>query len=298
MSKYLLEIGTEEIPARFLPNILEEYKKIFEVTLEEHRIAYDNVSTYATPRRVCIIVEGIASMQKSLEEEIKGPAKKIAYDENNQPSKALEGFMRGNHVQLDDLFEKEHSGAVYIFALRREEGRQTKLLLQELLPKMILSAFFPKTMRWGDYNLRYVRPLKWLVSLWDDELLTFDLEMKTADRISKGHRFLSTNDVIISSVETYFDDLRKAFVIVDQNERLDLIKSQLKAQDEQNHVKTIIDEALLTEVLFLVEYPEVLMGDFDSSYLKIPQGLVVTPMKDHQRYFPVADEKGHLLIIL
>ena len=176
-----------------MPNILEEYKKNFEVTLEEHRIAYDNVSTYATPRRVCIIVEGIASMQKSLEEEIKGPAKKIAYDENNQPSKALEGFMRGNHVQLDDLFEKEHSGAVYIFALRKEEGRETKLLLQELLPKMILSAFFPKTMRWGDYNLRYVRPLKWLVSLWDDELLTFDLEMKTADRISKGHRFLSTN---------------------------------------------------------------------------------------------------------
>lgn len=295
MSKYLLEIGTEEIPARFLPNILKEYKKIFEVTLKENRIAYDSVSTYATPRRISIIVEGIASMQESLEEEIKGPAKKIAYNENNQPSKALEGFMRGNHVQLDDLFEKEHSGAVYMFALRKEEGRETKLLLQELLPKMILSAFFPKTMRWGDYNLRYVRPLKWLVSLWDDELLAFDLEMKAADRISKGHRFLSTQDIVISSVDTYFDDLRKAFVIVDQHERLDLIKSQLKAQDEQNHVKTIIDEDLLTEVLFLVEYPEVLMGDFDSAYLKIPQGLVVTPMKDHQRYFPVADEEGHLL---
>ena len=124
MSKYLLEIGTEEIPARFLPNILEEYKKIFEVTLEEHRIAYDNVSTYATPRRVCIIVEGIASMQKSLEEEIKGPAKKIAYDENNQPSKALEGFMRGNHVQLDDYLKKNILVQYIYLHLEKKKGER------------------------------------------------------------------------------------------------------------------------------------------------------------------------------
>lgn len=295
MAKYLLEIGTEEIPARFLPNILLEYKKIFEKTLNEERISFREVKTFATPRRIAILINDIADHQAALEEELKGPAEKIAYDESKKPSKALEGFMRANQVTLEDIFIKEVGNASYVFANKKSTGAPTKEILIKLLPKLILNAFFPKTMRWGSYELRYVRPIKWLLSLWDNEVLPFELEMAKADRFTLGHRFLSYGQVEISSASTYFDTLKSHYVIVDQDERLALIKSQLIEQDERHQVKTVVDEDLLEEVLYLVEYPTVLMGTFDKKYLTIPEGLVITPMKEHQRYFPVINENGEIL---
>lgn len=294
MAKYLLEIGTEEIPARFLPNILLEYKNIFENALDEERISYQTIQTFATPRRIVVLINEIAEMQTSLQEELKGPAEKIAYDDSKKPTKALEGFMRGNKVSLEDIFIKEVGNTNYIYALKKYEGMPTKEILKNKLPKLILDAFFPKTMRWGDYNLRYVRPLKWLVSLWDDEVLSFDLEMKQADRYSQGHRFLSKGKIEITSVAQYFEVLKKHHVIVDQDERLALIKTQIEELEKKNKVSISIDKDLLEEVLYLVEYPTVLMGDFDEKYLNIPQGLVITPMKEHQRYFPVKDLDGKI----
>lgn len=295
MANYLLEIGTEEIPARFMPNILADYKTIFSNALKENRIGFDEVITLGTPRRVAIMIKGIAEEQEALSEEVKGPAAKIAYDENKNPSKALKGFMRGNQLTEADIFTKELNGALYIFGKKNAAGEATKKVLSELLPKLIMSIHFPKTMRWGANTMRFVRPLQWLVSLWDNEELQFTLDEMTSGRQSKGHRFLSNEWVAIEQVEAYAETMKEHYVIVDPEVREKMILSQIAELDQAHGTKTVVDAELLSEVVYLVEYPEALMGNFDKKYLEIPEGLVVTPMREHQRYFPVRNSEGVLL---
>ena len=294
MSDLLLEIGLEEVPAKFMPPALAELKQMAETQLNEQRISYDEVVTYGTPRRIALVVKNIADKQQDLEEEAKGPAVKAAYDADGNPTKAAMGFARGQGVDVADLYQKEVNGGLYVFATKKAAGVPTSEVLPELLPQFVTGIHFPKPMRWGYTELRYARPIRWIVALHGDKVVPFSLEDITSGNVSRGHRYLGTDHLVIPCAEDYLAVMEKDFVIADQNRRQAMILEQIQklADDVEGTVQ--IDEDLLEEVLYLVEYPTALMGNFNPAYLMIPEELVITPMKEHQRYFPVL--KGHHLL--
>ena len=294
MSDLLLEIGLEEVPAKFMPPALAELKQMAETQLNEQRISYDEVVTYGTPRRIALVVKNIADKQQDLEEEAKGPAVKAAYDADGNPTKAAMGFARGQGVDVADLYQKEVNGGLYVFATKKAAGVPTSEVLPELLPQLVTGIHFPKPMRWGFTELRYARPIRWIVALHGDKVVPFSLEDITSGNVSRGHRYLGTDHLVIPCAEDYLAVMEKDFVIADQNRRQAMILEQIQklADDVEGTVQ--IDEDLLEEVLYLVEYPTALMGNFNPAYLMIPEELVITPMKEHQRYFPVL--KGHHLL--
>ena len=294
MSDLLLEIGLEEVPAKFKPPALAELKQMAETQLNEQRISYDEVVTYGTPRRIALVVKNIADKQQDLEEEAKGPAVKAAYDADGNPTKAAMGFARGQGVDVADLYQKEVNGGLYVFATKKAAGVPTSEVLPELLPQFVTGIHFPKPMRWGFTELRYARPIRWIVALHGDKVVPFSLEDITSGNVSRGHRYLGTDHLVIPCAEDYLAVMEKDFVIADQNRRQAMILEQIQklADDVEGTVQ--IDEDLLEEVLYLVEYPTALMGNFNPAYLMIPEELVITPMKEHQRYFPVL--KGHHLL--
>lgn len=294
MSDLLLEIGLEEVPAKFMPPALAELKQMAETQLNEQRISYDEVVTYGTPRRIALVVKNIADKQQDLEEEAKGPAVKAAYDADGNPTKAAMGFARGQGVDVADLYQKEVNGGLYVFATKKAAGVPTSEVLPELLPQFVTGIHFPKPMRWGFTELRYARPIRWIVALHGDKVVPFSLEDITSGNVSRGHRYLGTDHLVIPCAEDYLAVMEKDFVIADQNRRQAMILEQIQklADDVEGTVQ--IDEDLLEEVLYLVEYPTALMGNFNPAYLMIPEELVITPMKEHQRYFPVL--KGHHLL--
>mgnify|MGYP002514700404 FL=1 len=294
MSDLLLEIGLEEVPAKFMPPALAELKQMAETQLNEQRISYDEVVTYGTPRRIALVVKNIADKQQDLEEEAKGPAVKAAYDAEGNPTKAAMGFARGQGVDVADLYQKEVNGGLYVFATKKAAGVPTSEVLPELLPQLVTGIHFPKPMRWGFTELRYARPIRWIVALHGDKVVPFSLEDITSGNVSRGHRYLGTDNLVIPCAEDYLTVMEKDFVIADQARRQAMILEQIQklADDVEGTVQ--IDEDLLEEVLYLVEYPTALMGNFNPSYLMIPEELVITPMKEHQRYFPVL--KGHHLL--
>ena len=294
MSDLLLEIGLEEVPAKFMPPALAELKQMAETQLNEQRISYDEVVTYGTPRRIALVVKNIADKQQDLEEEAKGPAVKAAYDAEGNPTKAAMGFARGQGVDVADLYQKEVNGGLYVFATKKAAGVPTSEVLPELLPQLVTGIHFPKPMRWGFTELRYARPIRWIVALHGDKVVPFSLEDITSGNVSRGHRYLGTDNLVIPCAEDYLAVMEKDFVIADQARRQAMILEQIQklADDVEGTVQ--IDEDLLEEVLYLVEYPTALMGNFNPSYLMIPEELVITPMKEHQRYFPVL--KGHHLL--
>lgn len=294
MQNLLLEIGLEEIPAKFMPPALKELAEIAKNKLQEARIAYDEIQTYGTPRRIVLMVKGVAEMQSDLEEEVKGPALKAAFDAEGNPTKAAMGFAKGQGVDVADLQTKEINGGTYVFALKKVAGLESRQVLTELLPQFITGLHFPKPMRWGSCEMRYARPIRWIVALFGSEVIPFTLANITSGNISRGHRFLGAEEIAISSPETYMAVLKENFVIVDQNQRQEMILEQIKALAESVEGEARIDADLLEEVVYLVEYPTALMGDFKPSYLLLPEALVITPMKEHQRYFPVL--KGHHLL--
>ncbi len=294
MSDLLLEIGLEEVPAKFMPPALAELKQMAETQLNEQRISYDEVVTYGTPRRIALVVKNIADKQQDLEEEAKGPAVKAAYDADGNPTKAAMGFARGQGVDVADLYQKEVNGGLYVFATKKAAGVPTSEVLPELLPQFVTGIHFPKPMRWGFTELRYARPIRWIVALHGDKVVPFSLEDITSGNVSRGHRYLGTDHLVIPCAEDYLAVMEKDFVIADQARRQAMILEQIQklADDVEGTVQ--IDEDLLEEVLYLVEYPTALMGNFNPAYLMIPEELVITPMKEHQRYFPVL--KGHHLL--
>ncbi len=294
MSDLLLEIGLEEVPAKFMPPALAELKQMAETQLNEQRISYDEVVTYGTPRRIALVVKNIADKQQDLEEEAKGPAVKAAYDADGNPTKAAMGFARGQGVDVKDLYQKELNGGLYVFATKKAAGVATEEVLPTLLPQLVTGIHFPKPMRWGFTELRYARPIRWIVALHGDKVVPFSLEDITTGNVSRGHRYLGTDNLVIPCAEDYLTVMEKDFVIVDQAKRQAMILEQIQKLADEVEGTVQIDEDLLEEVLYLVEYPTALMGNFDTSYLMIPEELVITPMKEHQRYFPVL--KGHHLL--
>lgn len=294
MRDLLLEIGLEEVPAKFMPPALAELKQMAEARLTEQRISYDEVITYGTPRRIALVVKNIADKQQDLAEEAKGPAVKAAYDAEGNPTKAALGFARGQGVDVKDLYQKELNGGMYVFATKKAVGVATDDVLPELLPQLVCGIHFPKPMRWGYTELRYARPIRWIVALHGDQVVPFTIEDITSGNVSRGHRYLGTDHLTIPCAEDYVAVMEKDWVIVDQNRRQAMIVEQMNKLAEEAGGTVEIDEELLEEVLYLVEYPTALMGNFNPAYMLMPEQLIITPMKEHQRYFPVM--KGHHLL--
>ena len=292
MSKeLLLEIGTEEIPAHVMPGILKELAEKAQKALEEQRIPFRAVKTMGTPRRSALLVEGLEERQSDVTSENRGPSVKIAFDADGNPTKAAQGFARGQKVDPKDLTVKDG----YVYAVVHEEGKDTEELLKNILPELICGLNFPNHMRWADLDFKFIRPLRWIVALYGNEIIPFEIAGVKSGRTSRGHRFLSGGDFEIAEASGYVKACEDQFVIVDQERRKTMIREQIEKTAKEHGGTAEITEDLLEEVLYLVEYPTALCGTFEEKYLRLPAEAVITPMRDHQRYFPVKKADGTLM---
>lgn len=293
----LLEIGTEEMPARFMMPALEQLKGLLSETLTKLRLEHGQIRTVGTPRRLTAIVSDVADAQTPIVREIRGPAKHIAFDAEGKPTKAAEGFARAQGVTVNDLVVKATDKGEFVFAVKREEGRPTVEVLAEALPQIVRSLSFPKTMRWEESGLRFGRPIRWLVALFGDEVIPFEIAGVKSDRVTYGRRFTNGQSIgkkiVLQSADEYEIALERACVIVDHEKRREFIKSQVQAAAQSLNGVALIPDELLDEVTFLVEEPIALVGHFDERYLELPAEVLVTVMQHHQRYFPVAKSAEH-----
>ena len=321
MEKLLFEIGTEEIPAKFMPGILKQLKELAAAKMQELRIPFEDITVYGTPRRIAFIAGGVAETQADVVVEAKGPSVKIAYV-SGAPSKAAQGFARGQGVDVKDLVVRDN----YVYAVKHLAGQPVVELLPGLLMDILTSLSFPKTMRWADYEFRFVRPIRWMVALFGDQIIPVEICGVKSGKFSMGHRFLQQSlkaaaesqgllsaalskvgnkvysalagvkgAVEIPSAGDYKKVMYDNFVMVDQDERRALILQQIKDLAAQNGGEAEINEDLLEEVNYLVEWPTALCGKFEEKFLSLPKECIITPMREHQRYFPVLDEDGNLL---
>lgn len=292
MDTLLLEIGTEEIPARFLPKINIQLAELVAKKFADKKIPYDTVRVYSTPRRLAFLLTGLVKQQPDNLLEAKGPALKIAKTPEGEYSKAAQGFARSQGVDLADLVEKDG----YIYAVKKLLGKNVKDLLPELLLEIIQELNFPKNMRWANYDIRFVRPIHWLVALLNDQVIPLAIAEVSSSNFTYGHRFLSAGKITLKHAQDYIETLRAEHVIVDPDEREAMIVEQIKTIAQQNQATAKIDEELLEEVVYLVEYPTALCGHFDPEFLVLPKEAIITPMKEHQRYFPLFSEQtGELM---
>lgn len=321
MEKLLFEIGTEEIPAKFMPGILKQLKELAAAKMQELRIPFEDITVYGTPRRMAFIAGGVAETQADVVVEAKGPSVKIAYV-SGAPSKAAQGFARGQGVDVKDLVVRDN----YVYAVKHLAGQPVVELLPGLLMDILTSLSFPKTMRWADYEFRFVRPIRWMVALFGDQIIPVEICGVKSGKFSMGHRFMQQSlkaaaesqgllsaalskvgnkvysalagvkgAVEIPSAGDYKKVMYDNFVMVDQDERRALILQQIKDLAALNGGEAEINEDLLEEVNYLVEWPTALCGKFEEKFLSLPKECIITPMREHQRYFPVLDEDGNLL---
>ena len=296
MEKLLFEIGTEEIPAKFMPGILAQLKELAEKKMDELRIPYEAVRVYGTPRRMTFIADGVAEHQADSTVEAKGPSVQIAF-KDGEATKAAQGFARGQGVAVEDLEVRDG----YVFAVKHLAGQEVEALLPGLLQDILTSLNFPKTMRWADFDFRFVRPIRWMVALFGDKVVPVEITGVKSGNITRGHRFLrpegveDNTRVEVANAAAYEEVLMNHFVMVDQDARRELIRQQVidLAVEEGGHAE--IDEDLLEEVNYLVEWPTALCGKFEDKFLALPKECIITPMREHQRYFPVLKEDGSLL---
>ena len=289
--EFLLEIGTEEIPAHAMPNILSQLKNLAETTFKESRISVGEIKTLGTPRRLALLIKDVEEQQADISEEKRGPSAKVAFDKDGKPTGAAIGFARKQKIDPADLVTRDG----YIYAVVHEKGHSTDELLKKILPKIICDLNFPNNMRWSDLDFKFIRPIRWIVALFGDEIIPFEVAKVQSGRISRGHRFLSNGDFEIASAKDYVKECEKNFVLVDQEQRRAMIVAEIEATAKECGGKAEITDDLLEEVLYLVEYPTALAGKFDTKYLKLPAEAVITPMRDHQRYFPVKTFEGELM---
>lgn len=292
MSKDLLfEIGTEEIPAHYMPNILAQVKGLAEKAFDEGNIAYGSVRTIGTPRRIALLVKDVDEKQADVSSKHKGPSVKIAYDADGKPTKAAMGFARGQKIDVSDLVVEDG----YVYANVTSIGAATKSLLPDILKGIVTGLNFPKSMHWGSLDFHFVRPIRWFVALYGTDVVPFELAGVTSGKVSRGHRFLGSGDFEIESPAAYEETCKEHFLIVDPEVRKQMILEGLQKLADEKGGTIIMDDDLLEEVVYLVEYPTALCGEFDEDYLKLPEAAIITPMKDHQRYFPMRDKDGKLM---
>lgn len=289
----LLEIGLEEMPAHVVtPSRIQLEEKVIKF-LDEHHLDYETVQSFATPRRLAVKVTAIPEKQADVEEEVKGPAKKIALDAEGNWSKAAQGFVRGQGVTTEDIVFKELNGVEYVYVTKFTKGQSAKEVLTKL-NDVITSLTFPVTMHWANYDFEYIRPIHWIVALLDDEVIPFKVLEVTTGQTSRGHRFLG-DDVTFQHANEYEAKLKEQFVVVQPNERKQMIVDQANALAAEKNWQLALDEELLEEVTNLVEYPTAFVGSFDEKYLSVPDEVLVTSMKEHQRYFEVRNDQGLLM---
>lgn len=289
----LLEIGLEEMPAHVVtPSRIQLEEKVIKF-LDEHHLDYETVQSFATPRRLAVKVTAIPEKQADVEEEVKGPAKKIALDAEGNWSKAAQGFVRGQGVTTEDIVFKELNGVEYVYVTKFTKGQSAKEVLTKL-NDVITSLTFPVTMHWANYDFEYIRPIHWIVALLDDEVIPFKVLDVTTGQTSRGHRFLG-DDVTFQHANEYETKLKEQFVVVQPNERKQMIVDQANALAAEKNWQLALDEELLEEVTNLVEYPTAFVGSFDEKYLSVPDEVLVTSMKEHQRYFEVRNDQGLLM---
>ncbi|TLQ04919.1 glycine--tRNA ligase subunit beta [Pediococcus stilesii] len=290
---YLLEIGLEEIPAHVVTPSIKQLVQKVTAFLNENHLEYDKIDHFSTPRRLAIRINGLSDQQPDVEEDAKGPARKIAQDADGNWTKAAIGFTRGQGVTVEDITFKNIKGTDYVYVHKLIRGKKTKAILPEI-KDVIKSINFPTMMKWANFDFKYVRPIRWMVSILDDEVLPFKILDVEAGKATRGHRFLG-HDVEIKNADEYEQKLREQFVIVDAKERKQLISNQIKAIAETNNWKVTPNLDLLEEVNNLVEWPTAFNGSFDQKYLSIPDEVLITSMRDHQRFFFVRDQKENLL---
>ncbi|WP_279008538.1 glycine--tRNA ligase subunit beta [Veillonella parvula] len=292
MAKDLLfEIGAEEIPAGFMPHILGQLKQLAETKLNDAHLPFESIATYGTPRRLALIVKGLADTSAEISERHKGPSASIAYDADGNATKAAIGFARGKGLDVANLVIEDG----YIYAETKTAGVPAKDIVTDMLPQLITGLNFPKSMHWGNLDAKFVRPVRWLVALLDEEVIPVEFATVISGNVTRGHRFLGADEITIKNAASYVDTLKENFVMVDQDARRELISKQLHDMAASKNASIVWDDDLLEEINYLVEWPTALCGGFEESYLALPDAAIITPMKDHQRYFPLVDQDGKLL---
>lgn len=292
-NSYLLEVGVEEMPAHVVtPSIKQLHQRVADY-LKEERISFDEIQEFATPRRLALLIRGLADKQPDVDETVKGPAKKIAQDSDGNWTKAAIGFTRGQGATVDDIEFREVKGEEYVFVEKHIAGKPVAKVLAGL-PNVITAMNFPTLMKWGYNNLQFIRPIRWLVSLLNDQVVSFSILDVAAGRATRGHRFLG-HDIELATAEDYEAELEKEFVIVDPLRRKKIISDQIDAIVEEHDWVIDKDPDLLEEVTNLVEWPTAFAGSFDKKYLVLPDEVLITSMKDNQRFFYLRDHQGKLL---
>ena len=295
MSRYLLEIGVEEIPSDYIQATKNQLKEKFQKLVDENKLTVDEIRVESTPRRFAVFLENINASNSDSLISVKGPSAAIAYDENGNPNKPLLGFLKGQGAEVSDVVIKDYNGSDYVYIEKKEESKSVDQVLKENVYDLVKSINFKRSMRWGGKSIRWARPIRYFVSILDDKILEFDAEGITVSNVTRGHRTLGEDKIVIDSIDNYEKLLRDNYVILSYKDRRDTIIRGLNKINMEKGGEYMHDEDLLDEVINIVEYPTVLAGDIDTKYLELPKEVIITPMKDHQRYFPVLDENENLL---
>lgn len=293
-ANFLCEIGTEEIPAGYLPPAIEATKKILKEELESNRIDYNKIEVLATPRRISCLVSGLSDSQRKETEELKGPSVRAAYDDQGNPTRALEGFLKGNGLEEKDIERRDTGKGEYIFGTRELEARPSAEIIPEITADIIERLGFPKQMKWGSRNQVFARPVRYFTVLHNDSPLEFEIQGIVASSRTRGHYIQNNHYTPVEKVKEYEKLLEKEGIILDHNRRREIIREQLYETAEKAGGRLLEDEDLLETVTFLVEQPHVVTCTFQEEFLRIPGIVLIAEMKEHQKYFAVVNDKGEL----
>ena len=295
MENVILEIGSEEMPAQYMEDALKHLNQLAQKYLEESRINYKEIKVYGTPRRLTLFIFHIREKQEDIFQKIKGPAYSIAYNKDSQPQKPALKFAQSQGVNVEDLIVEDTEKGKYIFAPKSIIGQPTIEILSRVFPKIITGIQFPKSMRWGERSLRFIRPIRWILALYGKEIIKFNLNGLDSENITYGNRLLAPQKIKISSTQEYFKKLEKNYVIVDPKIRENIVRTDIEQIIKEIGGEKIINEKQLKEIIYLVEYPNAILGKYDKKYLELPKDVLTIVMEKHQKYFPVFKNKNELL---
>jgi glycyl-tRNA synthetase beta chain len=290
-----LEIGCEEIPAGFIPKAMADMELLMKRELESARLEFGEIVTLGTPRRLVLAVKGIADRQPDAELTAMGPAKSVAFDAQGNPTRAAQGFARGQGVEVSELTVVMTEKGEYLSARKSEIGRDTSELLTEMLPRLMAAIPFKKSMRWADLEARFARPIHWIVALFDGIVIPFSFGNIESGSVSRGHRFMANTTFPVRDFAHYQEECERHFVIPDPKKRKEIIRREIERVARLAHGQVLPDEGLLEQVSFLVEYPSAVAGTFSPDFLAVPREVLITSMREHQRYFSMVDPDGKLL---
>jgi glycyl-tRNA synthetase beta chain len=296
-AELLLEIGVEELPYQFIAPALTTLKDSAEQLFKDQRLSFHSIRTLGTPRRLTLVVEGLAALQTSMVKEAMGPSKSVAFDPAGQPTRAAMGFAAGQGVSVQDLQVRQTPKGDYLFAVKQEEGRPTKVVLEELLPQLIAKLTFPKAMKWNSTGARFARPVRWLVALYGGATLPIAAVGITAGNKTEGHRVLgSAKGLVVRDAESYLKGLERQGVMADPQRRRHMIEEQIAALCKEAGFRLNVDEDLLDQAVYTTECPNAIIGSFKPAYLEVPQEILITSMKEHQGFFSLLHKETGRLV--